>query len=362
MHRLLPEYTLFAGRKQKGSSQSVRVQVVTLVHVYMAAQASLLDVRAQYSTLEQSAPGELQQAQFVRMTDPRTDVTILVGNLYRYQPAQPYRLVAMLEVVSRALARWKDHTDLFVIGGDFNASLRPRVGYVGSETIARADAQLQDWCRRTALLGAVPSSSTWQSVTEARHTVLDCFFWQSRTAELSTTNVETWIPPDPRLDHDLVSVKLGGRSVGPLPPLEALRAPVRLWMHRFKMKRTVWQEPVTKSLTSKPQAPLTKDFQELEKAKRVALDCAREVLGTTGGTLSVLPNHSRETRQLKARLNLLKVVRREIKARQKNSSSSVPPSKAMRKVWDTGWWPRPTTFLTLERLWHPQNYGWTDSS
>ena len=33
VHRHLPAYTLFAGRKQKGSSQSVRVQVVTLVHV-----------------------------------------------------------------------------------------------------------------------------------------------------------------------------------------------------------------------------------------------------------------------------------------------------------------------------------------
>ncbi len=102
------------------------------MHVYMAALASLLDVRAQYSTLEQSAPGALQQAQFVRMTVPRTDVIILVGNVYHYQAAQPERQKAMLEVISRVLARWKDHTDLFVIGGDFNASLRPRVGYVGS--------------------------------------------------------------------------------------------------------------------------------------------------------------------------------------------------------------------------------------
>jgi hypothetical protein len=112
--------------------------VVTLVHVYMAARASLLDLRAQYGTLEQSSPGALQQAQFVRMTDPRTDVTILVGNIYQYQATQPERQAAMLEVISRVLARWRDHTDLFMIGGDFNASLRQRVGYVVSETIARA--------------------------------------------------------------------------------------------------------------------------------------------------------------------------------------------------------------------------------
>jgi hypothetical protein len=168
-----------------------------------------------------------------------------------------------------------DFNDLLVIGGDFNASLRPQVGYVGSETIARADTLLQGWCRRTALLEAVPSSSTWQSVTEARHAVLDCFFGQSRTAELCITNVETWIPPDPRLDHDLVSVRVGGKGVGPMPPLEALRAPVRLRMHRFKTKWSVWQEAVTRLLAFEPQAPVTNDFQELEKVQRVALDCAR---------------------------------------------------------------------------------------
>ncbi len=94
-------------------------------------------------------------------------------------------------------------------------------------------------------------------MTEVRHAVLDCFFWQSRTAELSITNVETWIPPDTRLDHCLLSVNAGGRGVGHMPPLEAHRAPVRLRMHRFTMKQTVWQETVTKSLASEPQAPVT---------------------------------------------------------------------------------------------------------
>ncbi len=199
----------------------------------------------------------------------------------------------MLEMIGMVLARWRDNTDLFVIGGDFNASLRPRVGYVGSETVARADALLHDWCRRTALLGAVPTNSTWQSVTEALHAVLDCFFWQSKAAELSITNAETWIPPDPRLDHYLVSVRVEGTGVGPMPPLEALRAPVRLRMHRFKIKRTVWQEAVTKSLASEPLAPVANSFQELERVQRVALDCARELLGTTGGTLRGRPDSSK---------------------------------------------------------------------
>jgi hypothetical protein len=239
---------------------------------------------------EHSTARWIQQAHFVRMSDPPTNVTILVGNIYQFQATKPERQAAMLQMIGRVLARWRDNTDFFVIGGDFNASLRPCVGYVGSETVARADALLQDWCRLTALLGAVPSSPTWQSVTEARHAVLDCFFWQSRTAELSITNAETWIPPDPRLDYDVVSVREEGKCVGPMPPLEALRAPVRLRMHRFKMKRTVWQEAVTKSLASEPQAPVANSCQELERVQRVALDCARELLGTTEGTLRVLPN------------------------------------------------------------------------
>jgi hypothetical protein len=140
-----------------------------------------------------------------------------VENTYQFQAMQPERQAAMLEMIGRVLARWKDYTDLLVIEGDLNASLRPRVGYVGSETTGRADVLLQDWCRRTALLGAVPSSSPWQSMKEAQHAVLDCFFWQSRTAELSITNAETWTPPGPRLDHYLVSVRVGGRGVGPMP-------------------------------------------------------------------------------------------------------------------------------------------------
>ncbi len=63
--------------------------MVTLVHVYIAAQVSLRDVRAQYGTLEQGAPGALQQAHFISMSDPLTDVTILVGNINQYQASQP---------------------------------------------------------------------------------------------------------------------------------------------------------------------------------------------------------------------------------------------------------------------------------
>jgi hypothetical protein len=107
-----------------------------------------------------------------------------------------------------------------------------------------------------------------------------------------------------------------------MPPIEALQAPVSLRKHKWGQKQTAWQEAMTKSLASEASAPVANCFQELEKVKQVALDCALEVLRTTGGKLCVIPNHSRETRQLriKARHNLLKAVRLEIRARQNNGS------------------------------------------
>ncbi len=65
VHLLLPAYSLFAGRPQKGPGRSTRIQVLTLVHVYMAERWSLLDVRQQFEAVAARAPpGALQQAHF----------------------------------------------------------------------------------------------------------------------------------------------------------------------------------------------------------------------------------------------------------------------------------------------------------
>ena len=82
------------------------------------------------------------------MSDPRSDTTLLLGNVYQFQASQPERQAAMLELISRVIARWSDHANLIMIGGDFNASCRPRVGYVGSEVTSSADARLEDWSRQ----------------------------------------------------------------------------------------------------------------------------------------------------------------------------------------------------------------------
>ena len=116
-----------------------------------------------------------------------------------------------------------------------------------------------------------------------------------------------YLPPDPRLDHDLVRARVKCDTLGPMPPLEAIRTPVRIRMHSWQERKDDWQVAVTQSLAL--SAPEEDPFLELDRAKRVALDCAREVLGVTGGKLSrIIPHHSKEAKRLKARFTLLRVV------------------------------------------------------
>jgi len=296
------------------------------------------------------------------MSEPRTDTTLLIGNTYQFQASLPAQQQAMLELIGRVVDRWSSVVDLVVLGGDFNASCRPRVGYVDAEVTRRADVKLHEWIQQMGLTCMAPPHATWQSVNESRCAVLDCFFWRSRTDKATLQDVEGFLSPDPRLDHDPVRVWVQCDTIGPMPPLEALRTPERLKMREWRARKTAWQEAVTHSLSvPAPEVPEGDRFAELERIKRVALDCARTLLGTTGGQiLRIIPHHSREARRLKARLTLLRVVRREIHARKEQSSQPSPPSKAMRRAWDAGLYPQPAEIRILTTLWHPQNQVWTE--
>ena len=136
----------------------------------------------------------------------------------------------MLELISRVITRWSDHADLIMIGGDFNASCRPRVGYVRSEVTRSADARLEDWSRQAGLACAAPSHAAWLSINESRYAVLDNFFWRSKADQIHIQGVESYLQQDPLLDHDMLQVRVSCDTVGPMPPLEALRAPVRFLM------------------------------------------------------------------------------------------------------------------------------------
>ncbi len=74
----------------------------------------------------------------------------------------------MLKLISRVIERWSDHVEPLVIGGDFNASFRPSVGYVvGTETTQGPDSQLQP----TGLVHVGMSLVCCTRVTSACHVV-----------------------------------------------------------------------------------------------------------------------------------------------------------------------------------------------
>jgi hypothetical protein len=121
--------------------------MVTLVHVQLAARASLLDVLQQCSAQEigRAAPDVLYHAHFVRIIDPRTEVSLLIANCYQYQASQPEKQAALLALVSSVIDRWLPQTDHVVLGGDWNASLRQRIGYCGAPPTVLADERILGW-------------------------------------------------------------------------------------------------------------------------------------------------------------------------------------------------------------------------
>jgi len=355
IHKLYPEYAVYAGRHPKSDN---KIQVVTLVHRFMAARASLLDVRTQWGTVAQEAPGALFQAHFLTVADPHGKVSVLIGNVYQYQSIQPVQQAAMLELVRLVNMRWGDQVDLVLIGGDFNASVAQRFGYAGAATTRNADAKLTAWSNLVGLTPSVPESPTWRSLDDSRQAVLDCFFWRSLMARDCITASEAFASPDPRMDHDGVRARMLCQGIGPMPPIEELRSPVRLKMDLWSTKRKAWQLAVSEALSA--QTLEGDAFQRLDQAKKVAMGCARSILGERGGQLKrFVPHISEEGRKFKGRLSLLRVVKREIYSRK--GQGAMPPSKAMRQAWDAGLYPQPASFQLMSDLWSTTNQVWTES-
>jgi len=365
VHRLLPMYCMFSSRTVGSANVGARLQTVTLVHVQLAARASLLDVSQQYAAAEvgRVAPDVCCHAHFIRILDPRSGVSLLIANCYQYQSSQPGQQAALLALVHSVVDRWLPQTDHVVLGGDWNATLRPRIGYSGAPPTVLADERLRRWSVAVGLSCSAPEDPTWSSYNEQRHAVLDGFFWKSREGDQTAVSAATAFPsPDPRHDHKGVRITLQMSGMDAMPPTESLWRPMRLKMKNWARKRSEWQTAVERALA----APVGMDeelpsdpFARLERCKRVALDCARHVLGETGGRVRrLIPHQSEAERRLMGRLKLLKVVRREIHARRDGVSK--PPSRAMRKLWDAGVYPRPADFSGLSTLWSSSQAEWTE--
>ena len=86
---------------------------------------------------------------------------------------------------------------------------------------------------QAGLACAAQSHATWQSVNDSRYAVHASFIWLSKTYQMALQGVKSFLPPDPRLDHDLLQAHVPCNTLGPaMPPLRALGVSMRLRMHR----------------------------------------------------------------------------------------------------------------------------------
>ena len=78
--------------------------------------------------------------------------------------------------------------------------------------------------------------------------MLDCFFWRSKTDQLTIVDAEAFPSPDQRMDHHGVQICLSGGGIGLMPPLEALKKPIRLNMRCWSKKKRNWHNEVKQIL------------------------------------------------------------------------------------------------------------------
>ena len=170
IHKHFPAYCLFASRKARSGG---KIDIVTLVHIKMAARASLLDISKEFAPLAEQAPEALARVHFVRILDPEGQAAVLLGNIHQYQARESMPQAAVLSLIQRVIARWGVDSQHVIVGGDWNASLAPRLGYAVETVTSATDARFAQWVREAGLSYIPPSSHTWTD--GRRRAVLDAF-------------------------------------------------------------------------------------------------------------------------------------------------------------------------------------------
>ena len=173
-----------------------QIQVLTLVHINLAARASLMDIGQQLAEVSQDAPDARWRAHFISIIDPLSEVSLLLANVYQYQASQPEQQAALLTLIHRVVERWSSHADHVVVGGDFNASLQHRIGYAGLLHIRAADARLATFLHDAGLTYEAPNIYTWHGANES--------MWLSRSGQASVSDAEAAVSPDPVNDQSAV--------------------------------------------------------------------------------------------------------------------------------------------------------------
>ena len=334
-HQMLPEYAVFIKSTLRPKSD---IKVATLVHHGLAARGTQLPIYPTSATTGGVSMPELaSRVQFIRTVDVHTEVVILWVNTYQYQADEAEKQQALLDLVNSMLDVWAPKVHHVVWGGDFNASLRARTGYVRGTLKCptaqeQADARLATWLRaRTGLTPCLPEGATWSSPNGSREATLDFFFLSKGLGRLPCAAEDS---PEIRHDHKVISILLDANVISPLPHHWDIFKPKRLRMTEWKAKREEWAQGTGLIIQSLPADvdPLTL----LASAEKAARDTAATVLGVSGGHRNTLiPFHSERFRKLTALLRIVKSARKDI-AQRCQGTVAAPPSKSMRAAWDRG--------------------------
>jgi hypothetical protein len=233
--KLIPGYSVFAKTTTNDDTNDTIIQVVTFVHGALAARSTQLEL-SQFA--EECGGIPIREfgtnLQCIRTTDLFTDKKILFINLYQYQSSQHHRQEAMLQLLSRILEREKPHVHEILLGGDWNASLEPRIGYASDDQSAArlADARLCDWILRNQLNPVHTPGWTWEgnrgSIYPIQRSCLDFFVTKHDIYECRVHS-----SPDPSHDHRLVCIGIPLSLISPLPELQSTPKKGRLRMSKW---------------------------------------------------------------------------------------------------------------------------------
>ena len=89
---------MFASRSKSAAGN---IQVVTLIHVYLAARATVLEITEQLKTVESPPQALLVRVHALRILELRMGTSIVAINVRQFQASQPAQVVR----------RWADSLD-----------------------------------------------------------------------------------------------------------------------------------------------------------------------------------------------------------------------------------------------------------
>jgi len=96
----------------------------------------------------------------VLTSDVLSKTRALWAEVYGFQAKVVVKKEALWVLISSVLHRWQAQVDHVILGGDFNASLLPRLGYRPDSIVRVADALIQRSVAQLSLELSAPISAT----------------------------------------------------------------------------------------------------------------------------------------------------------------------------------------------------------